>query len=367
MMIYILLFVFLILLFIILFFVNYNLSNKISAINDKTQANIINSNLEIDQKNQQLSEKISLQFADLQIKLLQQIFDSNQNLNKNLDYKLMQMNNKVEERIETGYINSNKLFLNIIENLHKIDAAQKNIESLSSEVISLQDILSGNKKARGIFGEVQLSHILYAVFGETNDNNKIYQLEYTMKANQKRCDAILFAPQPLGNIAIDAKFPLENYQKLQDYKITESERKEYEKIFKDDIKKHIDKIANSYIIAGETSDHGIMFIPAEGIFSYVHAYCSDIIFYASSKKIWITAPSTLMATLSTIQIILREKEQQKNFAQIQIYLRKLGDDFQRYDQRWKDLMRNLNKVHATAESIEISSNKIYKQFQQITN
>ncbi len=320
---------------------NYvNLFDKIVNSNSNLQDKITSSNLNIGQEVQKLANRI--------------------------DDKLTQINTKVEEKLQVGFDDNRKLFISIMESLTKIDAAQKNIESLSSEVISLQDILSGNKKARGIFGEVQLSHILHAVFGETNSDNKFYQLEYTL-SNGKRCDAILFAPEPLGNIAIDAKFPLENYQRIQNYQLSDADRKEAEKAFITDIKKHIDKISSSYLIATETSEHAVMFIPAEGIFAYIHAYCNEVIMYASSKKVWVTAPSTMMATLSTIQIILKEAEQRKNFVEMQQYLRKLSDDFKRYDERWKKLIQNIDKVHSSAREIEISSNKISTQFQKITN
>ena len=283
---------------------------------------------------------------------------------KNFADKLSQIKGQVDNKLDNNFTHNHNIFTTIINNLSKIDAAQKNIEHLSQEVLSLQDILSGNKKARGIFGEVQLKQILFAVFG---NNNKLYQLEYTLQTNHKRCDAIVFAPQPLGSIVIDAKFPLENYQKLQDNNLPLESRNNYEKMFKNDLKAHIDKISTSYLIAGETAEHGIMFIPAEAIFAYLHAYCADIVVYAYSKNIWITAPTTLMATLSTIQLVIKEHSQQQNFANIKVNLKKLATEFIRYDSRWLALMKSIEKLSTSAQDIEITKTKIYKQFQQITD
>jgi DNA recombination protein RmuC len=316
----------------------------------------------ISNNNSSLQERILVNNSSL----LQELSRNHQVLVQSIDNKLMLINSKVEEKLTTGFADNRKIFIDIMSSLTKIDAAQKNIESLSGEVISLQDILSGNKKARGIFGEVQLAHILHAVFGEASANNKYYQLEYTL-SNSRRCDAIIFAPEPLGKIAIDAKFPLENYQKLQDYQLSEMARKEAEKTFISDVKKHIDKIAQSYLIAGETSEHAIMFIPAEGIFAFIHAYCNEIIMHASKQNVWVTAPSTMMATLSTIQVVIKESDQRKNFFEMQKHLRKLGEDFLRYDERWKKLARQLDTVQSSAREIEISSNKITHQFKKITN
>ena len=112
------------------------------------------------------------------------------------------MNLRLDENLEK----TNKTFSNVLERLSKIDEAQKKIESLSGDILSLESILT-DKKSRGIFGEVNLKHILENVFGEKNDT--IYQLQCPLP-NHTIADCILYAPEPLGTIAIDSKFPLEN-------------------------------------------------------------------------------------------------------------------------------------------------------------
>src|SRR5699024_2877214 len=164
-------------------------------------------------------------------------------LNEQVEIRLLAVNEKVNERLDQNFEKTNKTFMNVIERLSKIDEAQKKIESLSGDIVSLQSILT-DKKSRGIFGEVNLKHILSNVFGEKND--AIYRLQYTL-SNGTVCDSILFAPEPLGTIVIDSKFPLENYQKMVDKTLTQEERLAATKQFKLDVKKHIDAISSKYI------------------------------------------------------------------------------------------------------------------------
>ena len=133
-------------------------------------------------------------------------------MNEKIERKLNLINDRVNERLDQNFEKTNKTFSNILERLSKIDEAQKKIETLSGDIVSLQSVLT-DKKSRGIFGEVNLKHILANVFGEKND--QIYQLQYTL-SNGLVADSILFAPEPLGTIAIDSKFPLENYQRMVD-------------------------------------------------------------------------------------------------------------------------------------------------------
>ena len=222
-------------------------------------------------------------------------------LNNKIETRLNLINDKVNERLDQNFEKTNKTFTNVLERLSKIDEAQKKIDGLSNDIVSLQSILT-DKKSRGIFGEVNLKHILVSVFGEKND--KIYSLQYTLP-NGTIADSVLFAPAPLGTIAIDSKFPLESYRMMVDKKLPQEIRERYEKQFKSDVKKHIDAINNKYIIEGVTSDQAIMFLPAEAIFAEINAYHQDIIEYAYRKKVWITSPTTLISTLTVIQMIIK--------------------------------------------------------------
>ena len=282
-------------------------------------------------------------------------------LNEQLERRLLAINEKVNTRLDENFEKTNKTFMNVIERLSKIDEAQKKIETLSTDIVSLQSILT-DKKTRGIFGEVNLKHILTSVFGEKNDN--IFRLQHTLSTGVI-ADSIVFAPEPLGTIAIDSKFPLEHYQLMVDKKLSQDMRDNYEKLFKQDMKKHIDAISTKYIIPGETADQAILFLPAEAIFAEVNAYHQDIINYAYKKRVWITSPTTLISTLTVIEMIIKNMERDKYTSIIHEELNKLGLEFARYKERWDKLAKSIQTVNKDVENVTITTDKITKKFEAI--
>ena len=283
-------------------------------------------------------------------------------LSEKQDKRLIMMNDKVNERLDQNFEKTNKTFTSVLERLSKIDEAQKKIDSLSTDIVSLQGILT-DKKTRGIFGEVNLKHVLSSVFGEKNDS--IYKLQYPM-SNGTIVDCILFAPSPLGTIGIDSKFPLENYRNMVDKRLTISEREKYEKLFKTDVKKHIDAISEKYIIPGQTTDQAIMFLPAEAIFAEINAYHGDLIDYAYKRRVWITSPTTLISTLTIIQMIIKNMERDKYTSIIHEELNKLGVEFNRYKDRWDKLSRSIETVSKDVNDIHTTTEKITKRFDSIS-
>lgn len=284
-------------------------------------------------------------------------------LNDRIEHKLNMINDHVNERLDVNFEKTNKTFTSVLERLSKIDEAQKKIDSLSTDILSLQAILT-DKKTRGIFGEVNLKHILVSVFGENND--KIYKLQYTFETGVI-ADCVLFAPEPLGMVAIDSKFPLDNYRLMIDKKAGIVERQNAEKNFKSDVKKHIDAIASKYIIKGVTSNQAIMFLPAEAIFAELNAYHPDIIEYAYKKRVWLASPTTLMSTLTTIELVIKNIEKDKYTSVIHEELNKLSVDFKRYKERWDKLSRSIDAVSRDANDIHITTDKISKRFDAINN
>jgi DNA recombination protein RmuC len=282
-------------------------------------------------------------------------------LNEQIEGRLRLISDRVNERLDENFEKSNKTFMSVLERLSKIDEAQKKIDILSNDIVSLQSVLT-DKKARGIFGEVNLRHILVSVFGENND--RIYKLQYPF-ANGTIADCVLFAPEPLGLIAIDSKFPLENYQIMIDKSNNSTLRDQAEKLFKQDMKKHIDAISSKYIIPGVTTDQAILFLPAEAIFAELNAYDQDIIEYSYKKHVWITSPTTLISTLTTLQIIMKNMERDKYAAVIHQELRLLDDDFKRYKERWDKLYRSIETVSKDVKDIHVTTDKITKRFNSI--
>ena len=296
-------------------------------------------------------------------------YDINKNLNEDfinlserLDLRIKSLNEKVNERIDENFDKTSKTFNNVLERLTKIDEAQKKIDHLSSDIISLQGILT-DKKTRGIFGEVNLKHIMSSVFGE---NDKIYRMQYPF-SNGTIADCVLFAPEPLGTIAIDSKFPLENYQRMVDKNNTEFERKEAEKLFKVDVKKHIDAISSKYIIPNVTSNQAILFLPAEAIFAEINAYHNDLLSYAYKNKVWLVSPTTLISTLTTIEVIMKNIEKDKYASIIHKELNLLSEEFRRYKDRWDKLSRSIDSVSKEVKDLYTTSDKITKRFDSINS
>lgn len=282
-------------------------------------------------------------------------------LNDRMEQRLILINEKVNTRLDENFEKTNKTFTNVLERLSKIDEAQKKIDSLSTEIVSLQSVLT-DKKTRGIFGEVNLNYILTSVFGEKND--RLYEIQYKLP-NGYIADSILHAPEPLGNICIDSKFPLENYEKMTNKNLSKEERDMATKLFKIDVKKHIEAISSKYIIAGVTANQAILFLPAEAIFAEINAYHPDLLKEAYNKHVWITSPTTLMSTLTTLAMIIKNMERDKYAKVIQVELNKLAIDFQRYKERWDKLSRSIDTVSKDVKDIHVTTEKITKRFDSI--
>ena len=308
-------------------------------------------------------KNLTKEIGEFKLKFTNDLRNDFEKLNESIERKLLEINDRVNERIDNNFEKTNKTFNNLLERISKIDEAQKKIDTLSSEIISLQSVLT-DKKTRGIFGEVNLNYILSNIFG---DKKTIYNTQYKMPNSANIVDAILFAPEPLGTIAIDSKFPLENYRRMTDKAYSQAERDIASKMFKSDVKKHIDAIATKYIVEGFTADEAIMFLPAEAIFAELNAYHPDLIEYSFQKKVWIASPTTLMSTLSTIAIILKNVERDKYAQVIHTELIKLSTEFKRYKERWDKLSRSIDTVTNDIKDIHITTGKITEKFESINN
>ncbi|SRR5579883_1285036 len=279
-------------------------------------------------------------------------------LTQTTEKKLKEMNQQVETRLAEGFVKTNETFGDVIKRLTLIDAAQKKITELSSSIMSLQEILN-DKRSRGAFGEVQLSALIRNMIPEQH-----FSFQHLL-SNNKRPDCMLFLPEPTGNIAIDAKFPLENFRIVMDSSLSESERQQAERQFRIDIRKHIQDIAEKYIIPGETSDGAVMFIPAEAIFAEIHAHYVDLVELAQQMKVWMVSPTTMMAILTTARAVLKDAATRKQVHEIQKHLRLLADDFERFQTRMDNLAKRIAQAHTDVEQVHISSRKITQRFGQI--
>jgi DNA recombination protein RmuC len=287
-------------------------------------------------------------------------------LQDQVEKRLEAINEKVEVRLSKGFEETNKTFTSIIERLAKIDEAQKKIDALSKDVVSLTDILS-DKKSRGTFGEVQLHQILASVFGDKND--AIYELQKSLSDSSGKVgivDAVVKLPAPTGMLPIDSKFPLENYRRMYDSSLTETEKEEAKKSFKRDLQTRIDE-TSKYVISGVTAEYAIMFLTAEAIFAEINAYHPKVIEYAHQRKVYIASPTTLFALMNTVQAVLRDQERSKLAELIRKHLDELGVEFKRYKERWEKLASHIKQVSDDVDKINTTTEKISEKFNKIHN
>jgi len=288
----------------------------------------------------------------------QHLSGSVETLVKTMDTRLEQISGKVAERLDEGFKKTNETFTNVMTRLATIDEAQKKIDGLTTNVVSLQHLL-GDKRSRGAFGEVQLEGLVRNILPPD-----AYSFQEKL-SNGNRVDCLLILPPPTGKVPVDAKFPLENYHRMLDQDLAESDKLAARKQFKLDIKKHIEDISQKYLIRNETSDGAVMFVPAEAVFAEIHAYHSDLVEYAMHQHVWIVSPTTLMAVLNTARAVMKDVQMREQVHIIQSELGKLSVDFKRFDERMKRLADNIRKANEEAGQVEITSRKISDHFSRI--
>ncbi|THF66332.1 DNA recombination protein RmuC [Pseudothauera nasutitermitis] len=279
-------------------------------------------------------------------------------LTRTVNERLEAIGGQVNQRLDEGFRKTNETFASVMARLATIDEAQKKIDGLTRNVVSLQELL-GDKKARGAFGEVQLEALVRNALPP-----EAREFQATLP-NGTRVDCLLKLPPPTGNVAVDAKFPLENYHRMLDGALAEADRRAAQAAFRADLRRHVDAIAAKYILPGVTSDGAVLFLPAEAVFAEVHAYHAEVIEYAQARRVWIVSPTTLMAVLNTARAVLKDVETRRQIHVIQDALGKLAKDFQRFDERMNALARHIEQAGRDVQEVQISSRKISAHFQRI--
>lgn len=272
--------------------------------------------------------------------------------------QLARINQQLEQRLTEGLNKTTETFTDIIKRLALIDEAQKKMSDLSNEVVGLQRLLA-DKRARGAFGEAQLEALIQDVLPP----NK-YAFQHTL-SNGKRADCVLILPKPTGMIAIDSKFPLENYQFLQQPDLSKAEQEHYQKRFRQDVLKHIQDIAEKYIIPNETADSAMMFIPSEAIFAEIYGHLPDVVDESHRKRIWLVSPTTMMAVLTTAHAVIKDEITRKQVHVIREHLVGLAKDFSRFEQRMDKLATHIKQAQNDVDEVQTSAKKITSRFQKI--
>ena len=245
------------------------------------------------------------------------------------------------------------------ERLAVIDTAQKNLTDLSTNMVSLQEILA-NKQARGAFGQMRMETIV-----KDGLPKGAYSFQPTL-SNGKRPDCLLHMPNTSAGVVIDAKFPLEGFEAFRTARRDE-EKKDAARRVRVDVGRHVDAMAERYFIVGETQDTAILFVPSEAIYADLAEHFSDLVQKAHRARIVICAPNMLMLAVQTMQAILKDVQMREQAHLIQREVAVLMEDMSRFRERVLDLQRHFGQANGDIEKILTSSEKIAARGSKIEN
>lgn len=242
------------------------------------------------------------------------------------------------------------------ERLAVIDTAQRNITELSSNVVSLQHILA-NKQSRGAYGQGRMETIIADGLPKA-----AYSFQATL-SNGNRPDCIVHLPGA-PDIVIDAKFPLEGFEALRESTNAVDKTGAVQQVRRD-VGKHIDDIAERYLLAGETQDTALMFVPSEAIYADLHEHFPSLIQRAHRSRIVIVSPNMLMLAVQTMQAILKDVKMREQAGLIQREVADLLGDVQRMRERVLDLQRHFGLANKDIDKILTSSQKVTNRGRRI--
>jgi DNA recombination protein RmuC len=264
---------------------------------------------------------------------------------------LATLNERLGKSLAEGTEKTQATFGQLAERLATIDAAQKNLATLSAQVGDLQSVLSG-QKARGAFGEAQLEALVRNTLAPD-------QYEFQASLGAGRVDCLLLMPNPPGPIPVDSKFPLEGFRAWREAGAAELVATRTR--FATDVRKHVRDIATKYIIEGVTADSALMFVPSEAVYATLHTDFQDVVEDAWARKVWIVSPTTLMAILNTMVAVMRDVRRSAQTAEILAEVRKLLEDVDRLGDRVEGLKKHFAQAEKDIRDIDISTDKISKR------
>ena len=255
------------------------------------------------------------------------------------------------------------IYADLVEQLTLISQAKENIESLSTEVISLKSVLENNQN-RGKFGEFALERILFSIFGDAKDG--VYEFQYKLKNydENERPDAVIFLPEPNKLLCIDSKFPFADYRGIIEA-TSDEERETCQKGFGMAVKKHITDIANKYIIKNTTAEYALMFVPSDAVFGYINSQLINVVEYARSKNVILTSPSTLQPILATINLVKIQYERKKNIDNILKSINALSKKFTQFTNGWDQLSKTVAKLDEHRMAVDKNVRNLSEQFDKI--
>lgn len=262
---------------------------------------------------------------------------------------LAEMQAQMRDTLHGSSEKTTKSLTQLQERLATIDKAQVNIEKLSSNVLSLQDILS-NKQTRGAFGEIQLNDIVRKAMPPD-----AFTFQKTL-SNGKRADCLIHLPNPPGPIVIDSKFPLEAYEAIRAAD-NPAQAQQAARDMRTALRAHIKAISEKYIIEGETADGALLFLPSEAVYAELHANFPEVVREGFAARVWIVSPTTCMATLNTMRAVLKDARMKEQAGAIRTELGLLHKDVERLESRVFNLDRHFGQASKDIEEIKISATK----------
>jgi DNA recombination protein RmuC len=284
---------------------------------------------------------------------------SQANMLKLMEQRLADVSTKMNDNLQGSATRTARSLGELQQRLQTIDKAQANIEKLSGDVLSLQDILS-NKQTRGAFGEIQLNDIVTKALPSDS---------YTMQAtlsNGKRADCLIHLPNPPGPIVIDAKFPLEAYEKLVAAEDKEAAARAMG-MLKQAVRVHIKNISERYLIPGETADGALMFLPSEAVYAELHARLPEVVREGFDARVWIVSPTTCMATLNTMRAILKDARMREQAGAIRRTLKQLHRDVEIVVERVDKLNTHFNQARSDLDGISTAAERAGKRAERLDN
>lgn len=275
----------------------------------------------------------------------------------NSDKQDSDLNSKLEE--QKNYLS--KSLTNVLVDLENLKKSTQTLTAVDEKIKNLNDVFLNSKKT-GNLGEFSLEIILTDIFGS---NRNIWERQYKLDSG----GIVDFFIKTDGNkegIAIDSKFPLENYKRY--FAATEKANKDrYLADFKTDLKKQVNEVAKYINIKNKISS-AIMYLPSEGIFSFVYEEFQDeVVNFAFKKRVWLTSPTTVSAILFVIHKHLKDVEFNQTIEDNKMKLKKIKEQFDRWIERWKAVLLEFKKVNKTIDDLNITHENINKQYQKIWN
>lgn len=278
-------------------------------------------------------------------------------LSATMERRLEEVQLRMAETLQGTSVRTARSLTELQERLSAIDRAQANIEKLSGDVLSLQDILS-NKQTRGAFGEIQLADIVAKALPPD-----AYAMQATL-SNGRRADCLIRLPLPPGPIVIDAKFPLEAYEALRNAG-SKAEAEAAGRAFRIAVRTHLRAIADRYIIEGETADGALMFLPSEAVYAELHANYAEVVREGFALRVFIVSPTTCMATLNTMRAVMKDARMREQAGAIRKALALLHRDVELVQERVGKLATHFGQARRDLEEIETAASRAGQRAQKL--